>query len=42
MFKVRALAIDLCYRCCKYLSDSTSVSDKPMGPAFSNDLILFS
>ena len=34
---VRASALVLRCRCCKYLSDNTTISDTPMGPAFSND-----
>ena len=39
---VRASVITLCCRCCKWLSDNTTISVTPMGPAFSNNLILFS
>ena len=38
----RSSAIALSSRCCKWLSDNSTVSDKPMWPAFSNNLILFS
>ena len=39
---VRASAIALRSRSCKKLSENTTISDKPKGPAFSNNLILFS